>query len=323
MTNLTGYSMVRTYRRCPKQYDYAYLQNLQRKKPVVPLLRGTILHELLDARATGRNETRILKQYAEQYRMLFIEEREEYGEDFIGSLHKIYDGYQKTYANDGWTYEGSEETIFSNLTPTLRVRCTIDKRVRTPDGRRWIVDHKCVKEIPDESMRFNDYQILLYVEIWNRENPKEQVDGIIWDYLRTKAPRVPEPLKKGGLSQAQNIDTDYDTYLTELRRNKLDIGPYRQFLMDLKRRTVGKFYQRIPLPTHSRAMTEQVVKDFHDTSVIMHGIQRYPRHMDRSCSWQCQFYRLCSAELRGLDAKFIEKTEYEQRPQDEETVDPE
>lgn len=316
MSDITRYSMVKDYRRCPKIVEFRWVRRLQRRKPAAPLIRGTILHELLDARSQGAKRAGIagiLARYAKQFGALFREQRDEYGDDFLGDISRIYDGYEALYANDGWEYEASEELLETDLAPGLRFVGRLDKRIVTKaDGRRWIVDHKSHKVLPDESQRFNDYQILLYLWAWNREHPKEKADGVIWDYLRTKAPRVPEVLKNGQLSQAKNIDTDYATYVRELRRLALDPRPYQEFLADLRKRSERKFYMRIPLPAPSQEMTEAVVKDFTQTSQIMHGLKVYPRTMTRECSW-CEFYRLCSAELRGLDSKYIEKAEYEEQ----------
>jgi len=308
------YSMVKAYRRCPKSYEYKYIQNQQRKKPPAPLLRGTIIHELLDARATSGNPRRtreILAKYATDYKALFKEEQDLYGPDFIGEIRRIYDGYLRTYAEENIEYEGSEEFIATDLGNDLRYTGHLDKRIVTrKDNRRWIMDHKTHKNIPGEDQRFQDYQMLMYVWALNRERPSLRIDGIVWDYIRTKSPRIPEPLIKGGLSQAANIDTDYHTYVGELTRLKINPKPYRKFLEELKKRSHGKFYKRIFLPAPSAAMTESVVADFRATAIMMNGLKVFPRHMTRDCSF-CEYFRLCSAELRGLDADYIRKTEYE------------
>jgi len=223
------------------------------------------------------------------------------------------------YANDGWKYEASEELLETKLTEGIRFIGHLDKRVYTKkDGRRWIVDHKTHKVLPTEDQRFHDYQILLYVWAYNRENSEKPVDGIIWDYLRTKAPAIPEQLKNGQLSQRKDMDTDHMTYVRELRRLQLDPFPYETFLTELKKRSERKFYMRVSLPSPSVQMTKSVVSDFIATTRRMFADTHFPRTMTRDCSW-CEYYRLCTSELRGLDAKYIEKTEFEQKEIQDET----
>ena len=315
-----GYSMIKSARRCMKQYDYKYRRNLQRKKPAAPLIRGTILHELLDARAlkSMRRPTRtsfsILEKYRQQYGALFREEREMYGENFLDDIARVWANYEKTYRDDGWKYEASEEEVTTQLDEHILYRGHLDKRVITRD-RRWIVDHKTHKTIPTEENRFNDYQILMYLWAYNREAKKaDRADGLIWDYLRTKPPTVPEPLVKGGLSIAQSQDTDYDTYVAAMKRHKISLTDpkYQEFLDSLRKRSSTKFFLRVPLPEPSKEMTAQVVDDFRETARVLYKATEFPRTMTRDCSW-CEYYRLCSSELRGLDSKFIEKTEFEEK----------
>ena len=35
------------------------------------------------------------------------------------------------------------------------------------------------------------------------------------------------------------------------------------------------------------------------------------------CPYDCEFYNLCQAEVRGLDANYVRKAEYEEREPDE------
>lgn len=310
---VTGYSMVKSFRRCQKQYELKYIRGIQRKKPAAPLIRGTILHEMLHARATPKLKAgAVLAQYEKKFGELFREEKEEYGEDFLGDLKRVYDGYLREYgSDDNVKYEASEEEVSIDIGHGLVYRGHLDKRLITlDDERRWLMDHKTHKSIPDENQRLNDYQILMYLWAWNLGNPKKKADGIIWDYIRTKPPAIPEQLKAGGLTMRANIDTDVATYLKELTRLRLDPKPYKEHLAEIEKRQRGRFYQRIKLPAPSKAMTTHIVDDFIETSKQMHSTKHFCRNLTRDCSW-CEFYRFCNAEVRGLDSEFILKTEYE------------
>lgn len=310
---VTGYSMVKSFRRCQKQYELKYIVGIQKKKPAAPLIRGTILHEMLHARATPKLKAgNVLAEYEKKFGELFREERDEYGEDFLGDLKRVYDGYLREYgSDDNVKYESSEEKVEIDIGKGLIYQGHLDKRIITlDDERRWLMDHKTHKNIPTEEQRLNDYQILMYLWAWNLGNPKQKADGIIWDYIRTKPPAIPEQLKNGQLTMRANIDTDVSTYLRELTRLKLDPKPYKQHLAEIEKRQKGRFYQRIRLPAPSKAMTENIVEDFIDTSLQISKTKRFCRNLTRDCSW-CEFYRFCNAEIRGLDAKFIMKSEFE------------
>src|SRR5215475_8098487 len=140
---VTGFSMVKSYRRCPKSYEYKYIQNLQRLAPPAPLVRGTIIHEMLDARAIqGRVGSKtILAKYEEKYGTLFKEEQEMYGEDFLRNIERVYQGYLREYDDTDLEYLSSEEFVSTPLVGDILFQGHIDKRVHK-DGRMWIMDHK-------------------------------------------------------------------------------------------------------------------------------------------------------------------------------------
>lgn len=321
-----NFSRVKAWRRCPALFNFKYNRNLQRKKPPAPLLRGTIIHEMLDARANmtllapkaapAKTPASVVAEYRKKYRALFIEEQEMYGETFLEDIERVYSGYEKKYAAEQLAYEASEEGVQTDLTKDIRFVGTMDKRVRDSTDRRWLLEHKSHKTIPSEEVRFSDLQTVFYIWAWNREHPESRIDGVIWDYLRTKPPRVPEQLNNGSLSQRANMDTDYDTYLAEIKRLQQKPEHYKAMLESLRQRGIDRFYLRVRLPAPSAKMIESVVADMRATAIMLNRIDVYPRHLTKDCSW-CEYYRLCHAELRGLDAKFIEKAEYEEREPDD------
>ena len=166
-----------------------------------------------------------------------------------------------------------------------------------------VLTHNTHKILPDEDARFSDIQTVLYY--WALREKGEKVDGILWDYIRTKPPAVPETLKSGGLSKRANIDTDYDTYLAEIQRNGLNPADYQDILTKLK---AGKkaFFLRVKLPTPNENLVSSVVNDFFDTAEQILEAKSFERNMTRDCK-SCSYYQLCSAEVRGLDAEFIKK----------------
>lgn len=306
------YSMLKTYRRCRREFRYKYIDQIGSKAPRPPLLKGTILHEMLDARATGRKDPGdILEEYRKKYKKLLNAEQEFYG-DLIGDLERIFRGYCRHWMDEDLTYEESETAAITDLTPDLRYCGTIDKIVLDKRGRRWIMDHKCHKTIPSDQNRLSDLQLVLYIWAWNRWNPDRPVEGIIWDYLRTKPPTIPEQLKNGQLTQRKNIDTDVVTYRKELKRLKLDPKPYRETLERLEKTGADRFYRRIYLPSPSKELTASILEDARTEGILMHRLKVYPRNLTYQCEG-CEFFSLCQAELRGLDAKYVLKHEYEHK----------
>jgi hypothetical protein len=314
-----SFSRVKLWRRCHYAHHLKYNQRLARKRRAVPLLRGEILGQMLDARAfpelLKKDPHRILKKYSKQYAQLWLEEKEKYG-DVPGDIAKLYDGYARKYANEGLEYLGFEEFIAMDLVKDIRFIGYIDKRVRDANGRMFLMDHKSHRVIPNDDQRFTDLQKTFYVWAYNETNSSKQATGFIWDYIRTKAPTIPEQLVKGGLSQRKDADTDYWTYLGELKRLKLDTKPYLEYLAMLKKKPDTR-YIRVTMPNPPKALIANVVADLKSTAIEIHTSKSKDRNMTRMCPSDCDFYNLCRAEVSGLDADYVRKNEYEERDPNE------
>ena len=317
---VVSHSKIQTARRCMRKYNFKYIESIQPKKKAAPLFRGTILHEMVEARARNKDPYVISRKYAREHRALFREEREMYGETFMEDIERIFAGYARAWGDEKLKYEYIEAEVNGVLPGTdVTMVGYIDKIVRDKNNRRWLMDHKSCKNIPEEAQRFSDLQLVQYYYLWNKQNPKELIDGIIWDYLRTKPPTVPETLKNGELTKRANIDTDFYTYSNELRRSNLDPRPYEDILFNLKKRGSMDFFQRISLPAPPKEMVKSVVQDAADTAefIVAFGKTVKTRNMTKNCSFDCDYYRLCHAEVRGLDADFVRKADFEERKPDD------
>ncbi len=320
-----SFSEVSSYRRCPKQWEYRYLKRIKRKFKGVRLLRGEILHEMLNAYVNskiikgynGNDPWDVLEEYADKFGAYFEEERDMHG-DIIGDCGKIFEGYLRKYRKDPLTYEASEVKVELDLSKlgSGAINVTfigfIDKIARDEQERRWIVDHKFLKSIPTADDRFAELQLLLYVWAYGMENPKDKLDGVCWDYARAKAPTEPEVLKSGELSKRKNLDCDPYTYLKVIRRERLDAKQYVDML-ELLEGKEDTFFERVFLPKPSTDMIIEVVNDFLQTAAEIQAKRdggRCARSMSTFNCNTCEFRTLCEAEVRGLDSDFIMKSEY-------------
>lgn len=294
-------SKVKTWRRCPKSYEYKYVQGLQRRTSPPALLRGVTLHAMLEAQIKGTDWKVPLNIYREQYDSLWGEERDSYPSP--EELESMIIRYNNHWATDGLDYGGRAEITIEAELDGMKFKGIIDALPDDQHGRRWLDDHKTHKVLPDENVRFSDIQTVLYY--WAMRENGQKVDGILWDYLRTKPPAVPELLKSGGLTKRKNIDTDADTYLKAIRDNGLDEKDYANILSIVSKNT---FFKRVYLPKPSEVLISEVVGDFFGTAkeILQHDGKRFCRNMTMDCK-SCTYHSLCSAEVRGLDGEFIKK----------------
>ncbi len=316
------WSAIRTWRKCQQLYKYKYINLYKKRRPAAPLIRGSILGECLDKRAEGKSFDPVIQKYQKEYGKLFKEEQEEYG-DLLGECARIINNYIETYQDDGLEYlKGPDGNPYEIEVKTdlkvddykVRFQGHIDKLALDTKDRLLVMDHKSHKTIPDSSARFNDLQLLTYVWLLPQSDLEMEADGVLWDYLRTKPPTVPEELKRGGLTKRANLDTDYATYLGEITRLGLNPEDYRDILNRLKEAGLTRYFERVTLPAPGKSMIQNMAADFMETiRHIIYAMDRgmFVRSMTRECS-RCEFHALCAAELRGLDTDFILKHDYVQ-----------
>lgn len=312
----TSFSEIKLARKCLRAHHYRYKERLRRKRPNRPALVGTILHDMLDARVKFNKEAAwdVFKKYKKEFRKLFREEQEEFG-DVPSIVKAIYKGYWRRWKDDGLIYTASEVEFRVGLTKDIELLGYIDK-ITEDNLRRFLMDHKFHKNIPGPDHRFSDIQTVLYFWGWNESHKKaDHVDGIIWDYGRMKAPTIPDLLKNGQLSQRANIDTDWTTYVQAIKENGLHLRDYSKManLLAGKERT---FFERVPLPAPPKVMIQEVVEDARQSAIMAKKALRTgkaPRSMSGFNCNGCEFRTLCEAEVRGLDAKFVRKKDYEIR----------
>src|SRR5690606_6492214 len=160
----------------------------------------------------------------------------------------IVSRYELIYANDGFTYQVGKDglpyelKVEVDIAPGIVFTGHIDKMPMDKQGRIWDLDHKSHKRIPDADARYHDIQQVFYQ--WAAPlSGYAKLSGVVWDYIRTKPPTIPEWLKRGGLSQRQNMDTDFETYMAEVQRHNLDPADYAETPNRLKARGHIDFYQ--------------------------------------------------------------------------------
>lgn len=311
-----SHSRIKTWRRCQMQHHYRYYQGLRKKVSALPLFVGTGIHAMLEAQVTRGDWKTEMTSFRSDFNRMFAEERAELG-DVPGMVEGVVTGYFKHYENDGLLYvprhrgAKNEIKVVVDLDSHTRFLGYIDNFPQDSEGRNWVLDHKTCKSIPDENSRFADLQLLMYVWLLPQLGyPKP--DGVIWDYIKKKAPTEPEQLKAGGLSRSAKIDSTYAVYMATVDRL---LGPearpeYEEFAQTLKGRE-EKFYRRIYLPVNNSTMVDNVVRDVLSSAeeIRQAGPKAMVRNMTRDCNF-CSYYSLCQAEVRGLDSEFIRMSEY-------------
>lgn len=304
-------SRLKKFRSCQKAHDYKYVMKLRPKRTAVPLRKGSWVHSCLEARAKGEDWVELLKKKkAEEYNILFEEEKAELG-DLPNDVLRMMRSYIQTWKDVDAEYEvvvaEQDFKIRIDGTPFVLVGI-IDLILRhKATGQIWCMEHKTMKNtIPTEQFRITDVQTAMYEKVMEYLAPylgykPSDVGGIIFDYIKTKPPTIPEVLKNGGLSRRANIDCDRYTYEACIKRAGLNVADYEDFMA--ANLDNNKFFARIPM-AKSGKMINQLFKEVLDTAIQIENISGVcpVRNLNFTCDRpKCEFRDLCLAELQGLD----------------------
>lgn len=323
---ITTHSMIKTFRRCPKQAEYKYVHRLKPKRLGSPLKRGTWVHALLEAHGKGQDWRAVHAAYTEQFNQLFDEEKDYYG-DMPREIMTIFRSYLWHYKNDPWEWVDNEFQLEAKLPDGTIYRGKVDGLIRNQFGL-WLVDHKTHKTLPDHNFRLLDAQSALY--LWAAQENGLEVNGFIWNYIRWKAPSTPKivDLNKSvaRLSDAA-CDTDYPTFVRALKKYKEEYPHFRirpkdreraaylkSLQYDFGKPQTSEFFRRDVLEK-SPDLIERVVQGAYTTSLRLHeydfsfvdGVERVP---DRSCTFSCNYIDICGAELLTGGTSLLRKQNY-------------
>lgn len=299
-------SKIKAWRKCRAYYNYLVNENLESRRPPRPFLFGTIVHEVLEKGKTGMVD--VLQNYADEMGDMFIEEQEYYG-DILNDVHDIMTEYFDHYGKDEYEIYRADEIDFIELEIVVPIgnnllfKGRID-RVVTRKKRRFLVEHKTFKRMPDENHRWKDIQTAIYsTALANYGHP---VDGILWNYICSKPPTMPRINQDGSVSNRQIV-----TLPSTVRRFAKHEGiKVPEKLMDQAKESVDRYFQRFLYPSNPR-VNKVVLQDFLETAeeIKQFGHDSSTMSIAKHCDY-CQFEPICRAKLGGLDEDFIIKKQF-------------
>lgn len=207
------------------------------------------------------------------FRTLHLEGQEEYTDSVY--LHTLY--------GSKWVpvyYQGRIDLIVEDLTT----------------HKYWIVDHKTAAQFGNTEWLDLDTQGGSYV--WAiKQMLGIDVDGVIYNQLRKKAPEPPAQLKNGSLSKNKSQNTTVIMFRKELERLGLSSTPYEEFLSTFE----GQEYFRRPEILRSQDELRQIAEDILTEAMDMLGDPSiYPNPGMFTCG-SCQFKQPCMMRQDGSD----------------------
>jgi len=307
-------SKLKTFRRCPKQYEYKYKEQLEPVRKSVPLALGNWIHSMLEAHYKGEDWLETYGELTHKFNGFLGEEKEHYG-DLPGISARLMNGYMDFWEEEDKNLEviSVEEDFEVDIGKGLLFKFKPDMIVR--DKRDGVVscwDHKSNKHLPDTEWRNTDIQSTLY--LWALNQLGIKVDQFVFNYIRTKPPTIPRMTKAGRMSKVK-IETDYLTLKNFIEENDLVVDDNLQTWLD-NLKASSNFYKRISI-AKPKLVTKTMIEELYSTATMIDFMDSdddlaYYRVLNKACDWDCSFQDLCNADLMGSpQANQIRKQRYQ------------
>lgn len=310
-------SRIKTFNRCPKQYDYKYNQHLEPKKKVRPLFLGSWIHACLETHYKVGDWKIGHAEYVAQWDKLFDEEKlalrtrgKTVGPPFPELVERIMSSYIWYTRHDTFKPFMIEQ-ILEVPTPLIVdgrrfiFKGRLDIVMEDEDGLYWLWDHKTASSIPQPtSFHTMDPQLMLYP--WAAQIQYGiKITGIIYNYVKSRPPTIPKLNKDGSLSR-RKIVTDYPTLYRFLKQNGYDPNDFAEILKPMQKRS--EFLRRYKLPREVH-VTKEILLDTLSTVKRIDETKRWTRTITRDCS-RCPYQEICRAELNGFNTDRMRESHF-------------
>ncbi len=320
-----SYSAISDWRACPQKWWHTYVEFLKPKVEDSAPNLGTVLHDYLETYYNG------------------LKDRVKIADAHAAGLETV-EGHRERLQQLAWTASAiGEDEIGRQLVEVVdvalrivtgyyRVRGKADKKhkillvehkiefplwedgpivpmkidlVTERDGDVFIWEHKSTKNIPRAGRRLRDLQTTLYAAVL-AETTGLEPRQVIWNYLNTKPPVIPE-LMKGRkdpvLSTRTSMHTTVDIYLEAIAKNGLQVKDYRNMISQLEESELSSFFPRwqLPLMQDEGILLRDFVTTAREIVAFMEQDDPIPvRNIGAPCDW-CAYAKLTEAAILGGD----------------------
>ena len=192
----------------------------------------------------------------------------------------------------------------------------IDGIVEDEFGAYWLLEHKTASNTDTTKLPL-DEQVGSY--LWAAQQIYGlRLEGVIYNVLRKRIPRIPEVLKNGTFSQNKSIDTTYEVYLGVLEDHykaldkPVPIDSYRDVLAHLYEKG-NTFFVRERVRRNQYEIKNQGLRIYYELlDMTRPDLVLYP-NPTKDCNWDCDFRSVCMAMEDGSDPEYLLSSLFKKR----------
>lgn len=285
MPKLKSFSKVNSYITCPYQHYLRYTEKWYPKQKSRALSVGSAIHECCEYYRKGK-----LNEF----------EFDKTNEIDLRRWIKLYQKYSKI--------EKDYEFVF--IEKTFKCKGFIGivdglvKNKRT--GKLWLYEMKTFSKMPNEFDRVFRPQPYIYYQ--QLKNKGINVEGVVWEYVKSELPKEPALLKSGKLSSTLTQNIIPDTVISACQKNNLNVDDYQDLIEQSKLNITNYF------DVKERYITPEVAeKIFNEFNAVRVNGKNKKKHMNSLTCKSCSYKDVCLAELTGADEQFILEENFERR----------
>lgn len=283
MPKLKSFSKVNSYITCPYQHYLRYTEKWYPKQKSRALSVGSAIHECCEYYRKGK-----LNEF----------EFDKTNEIDLRRWVKLYQKYSKI--------EKDYEFVF--IEKTFKCKGFIGivdglvKNKRT--GKLWLYEMKTFSKMPNEFDRVFRPQPYIYYQ--QLKNKGINVEGVVWEYVKSELPKEPALLKSGKLSSTLTQNIIPDTVISACQKNNLNVDDYQDLIEQSKLNITNYF------DVKERYITPEVAeKIFNEFNAVRVNGKNKKKHMNSLTCKSCSYKDVCLAELTGADEQFILEENFE------------
>lgn len=313
------------YRSCRLQWDFSspLRRNLEPRKAKVYLSFGQCMHRALqayydpttprDLMLARRAFLAALNEWAKKLGDMDSEDEQEYNESYALGLAMIEHYAEWAYANDNFGVEWVEQAYEVPI-PGLDIPYGFkpDGLARDLNGRYWILEHKTTSKMPShfDWLQMDD-QPGSY--IWGlRRAEGIKVEGVIYTFLRKKAPTPLRELKNGLLSVDKRVDTTFELAAKQIAQHHGEIPPDYNELLEYLRGKGNTFFIRETVRRNAIEIDNLERSIIMEAKEMTSNPQIYRNPTQVNCG-SCSFVAPCIATYEGSDVKTLLEGNYRRR----------
>lgn len=308
MSLTLSYSRIRVWKSCHYDHYQKYVNKLVPKKKSPALIRGSIIHECLEAYYNGKSWKKVWQRFADEfYEEAFEEEIESLG-DIPYMAKELLEAYFHFYEkeDEGTEYLNNELHFELPLIDDINLEGYIDAIIEDEDGKIWVKDYKTFRSMPEyNSLRFN-YQSAIYM--WALREMGYEVEGMIWDIVTAKTPSKPQLLKDGSVSK-RKLDSNPYTVRKGIIELGLDPNDYLDLIHSVK---YENYFHRFKI-RYNQNLVDALMEDIKQTALEIRDNGDRLKDMNLETKFKSSYMDLWQAEVMNSDVEFIIDNHFERR----------